>query len=194
MAEVLVKYTELVRAADGKSYVAQVCGQVAEDKLWEGWIEFVGDGQALRTGPESEQPNRDDLVYWAEGLTYTYLEGALERALRLQSGPKVLDVEVAAEPVFDGPARDRPVVRRVAIEPRAILDPFVVFAEGENILRQQLSALSRDQLVNITRAYKLVDASPDSVVEDGSDNQLVEHIVRSVKRQFDRGSSEETRA
>jgi hypothetical protein len=191
MVEVLVKYTEPVRAADGTSYWAQACGDIAENNLWEGWIEFVSDGHALRTGRETEQPNRDDLIYWAEGLTYPYLEGALDRALRLESGPAIVHADVAAEPVFDAPAKDRPIVRRVAMEPRAILDPYVVFAEGENILRQQLRALSRDQLVNIARAYKLADPTPDSVLEEGSRDQLAEHIVRSVK-QFRRPAGEGT--
>jgi hypothetical protein len=184
MAEVLVKYTEPVRAADGTSYWAQACGDIAENNLWEGWIEFVSEGRALRTGRETEQPNRDDLIYWAEGLTYPYLQGALDRALRLESGPAILNVDVPAEPVFDAPANDRPIIRRAAIEPRAILDPYAVFAAGENILRQQLRALSRDQLVNIARAYNLADARAGSVLEDGSREQLAEHIVRSVKRQY----------
>jgi hypothetical protein len=183
MAEVLVKYTEPVRAADGTSYWAQACGDIASNKLWEGWIEFASEGRALRTGRETEQPNRDDLIYWAEGLTYPYLQGALDRALRLESGPAVLDVDMPAEPLFDAPAKDRPIVRRVAIEPRAILDPYVVYAEGENILRQQLRALSRDQLANIARAHHLTDASPGSILEHGSREQLAAHIVRSVKGQ-----------
>lgn len=196
MAEAIVKYTEPVRAADGTSYLAQACGDITEDGLWEGWIEFVSDDRALRTGRETEQPNRNDLIYWAEGLTYAYLEGALARALVLESGPPRIDIEVPGEPVFDGPAEDRPVVRRVAVEPRriiphAILDPYVVFAEGENVLRQQLRALSRDQLVNIVRAYDLAD-TPASVVDDGSRHELAEYIVRAMKRQYERkmGKSE----
>lgn len=190
MVEVFVKYTEPVRAADGTSYWAQACGNIAENSLWDGWIEFVSEGRALRTGRETKQPNRNDVMYWAEGLTYVYLQGALDRALRLESGPPIIGHEVAAEPVFDAPANDRPIVRRVAIEPRAILDPYVVFGEGENRLRRQLRALSRDQLMNIVRAYNLADATPGSVLEDGSRDQVAEHIVRSVKRQYGRAAEE----
>lgn len=190
MAEVLVKYTEPVRAADGTPYWAQACGNIAENSLWDGWIEFVSDGRALRTSRETKQPNRTDVMYWAEGLTYVYLQGALDRALRLESGPPIVAHDVAAEPVFDAPANDRPIVRRVAIEPRAILDPYVVFGKGENVLRQQLRALSRDQLMNIVRAYSLADATPGSVFEDGSRDKLAEQIVRSVKRQFGRAAED----
>jgi hypothetical protein len=69
-------------------------------------------------------------------------------------------------------------------EAHAILDPYAVFAEGENILRQQLHALSRDQLVNIARAYSLADAMPDSIVENGSRDQIAANIVRVVRRRY----------
>ena len=57
---------------------------MADDGLWEGWLEFVlaGDEETVRTARETEQAERDDLDYWAQGLSATYLEGALERALR----------------------------------------------------------------------------------------------------------------
>src|SRR5512140_1207543 len=104
MAEVLVRFTENVRGADGARYAAQAGGGVADDGLWEGWIEFVGlGGRLLRTPRETEQPNRDALVYWAEGLSATYLEGALRRAIETQTpGPPV---ELVPEPsIFSGPA------------------------------------------------------------------------------------------
>jgi len=64
MAEVLVRFTERVAAEDGTSYGAQACGGIADDGLWEGWIEFVSpSGTAVRTARETEQPNRDDLLY-----------------------------------------------------------------------------------------------------------------------------------
>jgi hypothetical protein len=39
----------------------------------------------MRTPRETEQPNREDLAYWATGLTQVYLEGALTRALTASS-------------------------------------------------------------------------------------------------------------
>jgi hypothetical protein len=156
MAEVLVKFSEPIRGSDQRLYRAQVCGGIAEDGLWEGWIEFTDGGEAIRSGRETEQPNRADLLYWAEGLSYTYLEGALDRARRegatAQSQPQTED----ATPAFDGPALgDRAVPVAAASEVRAILNPFTVYAEGEEILRRQLNALSRDQVKNIGVAYQL---------------------------------------
>lgn len=86
MSETLVKFTVAIRGPDDRLYWPQACGRVAEDRLWEGWIEFTSDdGHALRSGRETEQANRDALLYWAEGLSDAYLQGALDRALRLES-------------------------------------------------------------------------------------------------------------
>ena len=107
MAEVLVRFTEPIAAEDGTSYLPQVCGGIADDGLWEGWIEFVSpSGAAVRTPRETEQSNRDALVYWAEGLTVPYLQGALDRAL----APRIVTVpaEETVPSVFSGPALRRP--------------------------------------------------------------------------------------
>ena len=80
MAETLVRFTEAVTGRDGRQYIASARGIRGSDGLWHGWLEFSDGTTSLRTTQESEQPNRDDLMYWAQGLTYVYLEGALERA------------------------------------------------------------------------------------------------------------------
>lgn len=86
MAELLVEFDTTLRGSDGCDWHPRVWGQIAEDTLWEGWIEFLpagtNDREAIRTGRETEQPKRADLLYWAQGLTQVYLEGALERAIR----------------------------------------------------------------------------------------------------------------
>lgn len=174
MAEVLVRYTTRIAGDDGVSYLPQACGGPADDGLWEGWIEFLTeDGTAIRTPRETEQPKRADLFYWAEGLTDTYLEGALSRALT----PRTTVVPVArSEPsVFESPASGRP---RPAIATHAVLDPFAAFAQGEAILRRQLAALSRDHLINIVRAYRLdVPVSDDTISNPG----LADAIVTTVR-------------
>ena len=86
MAELLVEFDTTLRGSDGCDWHPRVWGQIAEDTLWEGWIEFLpagtNDREAIRTGRETEQPKRADLLYWAQGLTQVYLEGALQRARR----------------------------------------------------------------------------------------------------------------
>jgi hypothetical protein len=103
MPELLLQFDEPVLAEDGKSYIARACGSQLPGGLWQGWIEFipVGPGEPIRSGRETTQPNREDTLYWATGLTPVYLEGSLHRALN----PLVRPVREVIPPVFDKPAR-----------------------------------------------------------------------------------------
>ncbi len=160
MAEVLVQFETALPGPGGRSYLPRACGSAqASGGLWEGWIEFVpSDGsEVLRTPRETLQPNRDDLLYWATGLTHVYLEGALDRALDV-SRP-VTDAAALA-PAHDQPAPERvgtPAADAPAARTRAVLDPFEVFRQGEAILQQELSALDAMHLRNIILAHRLVD-------------------------------------
>lgn len=176
MAEVLVKFTEPVRGSDGKAWDAQACGSVAEDGLWQGWIEFTPreGGASIETGRETEQPNLGDLRYWAQGLSMVYLEGALDRALGARE-PQV-QLPAAADSKFEGPA-GHPSPPRI-IGARPVLNPFLVYAEGPDLLRQQLNALSRDQLTNIVQWYSLpvlVD------LDTSSAPAIADDIARSIR-------------
>jgi hypothetical protein len=171
MAEVLVRYTATVRGNDGTEWVPQACAGIADDGLWEGWIEFVSGERAIRTGRETEQPNRDDLMYWAQGLSEAYLQGALIRATTER---KVIPGEPVFAPRFDGPAR--PTAPR-GFRIRAVLDPFATYLQGENLLRGQLTALSHDNLVAIVEDYAL----PVYGTSDMQTRKLVDAIVDSVR-------------
>ena len=84
-SEILVKFDEPIPDANGVKYFAQALGREREDRLWEGWLEFTPAGEhspPFDSGRETTQPNRVDLEYWAQGLTVTYLQGALARAQR----------------------------------------------------------------------------------------------------------------
>jgi hypothetical protein len=175
MAEVLVRYTELVRNDDGTSYQAQASGALGSDGLWTGWIEFIGEsGRAIPSPRETTQPNRDALLYWAEGLTAAYLEGALRRALRALLEPAER-VSIAEASIFSGPASTRPA-SAPPLPARPVLDPWSTFAQGEGVLRQQLSALSRDHLLAVIEGYAL----PIETKASASDRELVEDIVQTM--------------
>jgi hypothetical protein len=178
VAEVLVQFSDLVVASDTEAYVARACGGEMADGMWQGWIEFlpVAAGSPLRTGRETTQPNRTDLLYWATGLTAVYLEGALERALK----PIVKAAEpVIPPPVFDGPL-DEPLPAPPAVD--SILNPFSVYRKGEMLLRNQLAALSNWHLVNIIRDYELSDLSPEALDRLPA-AALIEIIVSTVREQ-----------
>jgi len=129
----------------------------------------------IRSGRETTQPSRADAMYWATGLTRVYLEGALARAL--DPARRIAPVEVDVEPAFDGPA---PLASSAdaARLPRPVLDPFEVYAQGEHVLRQELSALELDHLQAIVVAYGLEGgAGARSRVPE----VLVEYIVAEVR-------------
>jgi hypothetical protein len=83
MAEVILKFQTQLRGRDDRVYGVQACGRERPDHTWEGWLEFtpVDGSPPVISERETTQPNRDDLEYWATGLTDPYLDGALLRAL-----------------------------------------------------------------------------------------------------------------
>jgi hypothetical protein len=185
MAEVLLKFDAAVSGPNGRSYVANACGRPVEGgDRWEGWIEFVpgDDSPVLRTGEETIQPHREALLYWATGLSVTYLEGALERAL--EPPPAVPVPTGAAMSVFGEPAP--PVVHvpstaQPSVRPHGVLDPFHVHAQGEDLLRRELTALAPPHLLNIIREHRLVHEE-DLDLEQMSREGLVDVIVAAVRK------------
>jgi hypothetical protein len=84
MSEILVRFDEPIPRSDGVAYFAQAITRGRVDGLWEGWLEFSpadGKSPTVMSGRETTQPNRNAVMYWAQGLTRVYLMGALERAL-----------------------------------------------------------------------------------------------------------------
>ena len=176
MAEVFVEFAETVTSEDGTNYTARACGCEMVSGGWQGWIEFVpvGDGEPIRSARETTQPNRQDTIYWATGLTFVYLEGALRRAL---SKPVRPITRTMAPPHFPGPARTAPSPTAVV---DSVLDPFSVYRQGEDRLRERLSALAGWHLVNIIRRYELSAEDPD-VLRGQNPAHLVELIVHGVR-------------
>jgi len=181
MAEVLVEFDAAFPGPDGATYTPRACTRLASDGLWEGWLEFTDleTGVVLRSGRETTQPTRDDVIYWATGLTRVYLEGALVRALGSDRRPAPATVHV--EPAFDGPAPhvtpSRPSI------PHAVLDPFEVYVQGEGVLRQELSALDLDHLHAIVRAHGL---GGGVAAESPVPAVVLEYIVAEVRARYAR--------
>jgi hypothetical protein len=186
MAETILQFHSPVSGPDGTFYRARACGSEMDDGRWQGWIEFtpVHSGAPMRSGRETTQPNRADLVYWATGLSAVYLEGALARAVE---GPIVVPTELVEPPAFDGP--EPPVVEQpIGETPHAVLDPFSVFAKGEALLRRQLHALSSWHLVNIIVEYEL-SSEPAAALSVLPQSVLIDVIVAAVRAEMTPGST-----
>lgn len=157
MAEVLVDFENTIAGADGSRWAARACGRQGPGELWEGWIEFVPldlEQLPVRSRRETTQPTREDLLYWATGLTTVYLRGALTRALE---PPLVRPTPRRVKPHFDGPAPSIAASGAIrGVHP--ILDPFDVYTQGEGILIAQLDALDTSRLRDIACAYELMTA------------------------------------
>jgi hypothetical protein len=189
MAEVLVEFDTTVTGSDGARWMPRACGRVTDGGLWEGWIEFSAGTSAapVRTPRETEQPNRDALMYWAQGLTQVYLESALVRALeppRRRPSP-----QSATRPYFETPA-PRFAPDHGPSVPRPVLNPFEVYQQGENVLFRQLSALSRARLLDIVVGYGMPSAA---AAHDSSRETLVSTIMSAVRRPAENRGSDSAR-
>lgn len=188
MSEVLVRFTQPTRSATGDLYWSRAMGELADDGMWDGWLEFAreGDDEAIATDIETKQPNRGDLLYWAEGLTDVYLEGALGRALGpvtpLPTAPPIPSMPPSpGHPRHVSYAPETPTPLTVAtLKTRVVLDPYATYAEGEELLRKQLLALSHDHLHNIVEAYEMTDDA--DWAREASEEELAEHIVETVRQ------------
>jgi hypothetical protein len=144
--------------------------------MWRGWIEFVStdDGAVVASGRETTQPNRQDTVYWATGLTAVYLEGAFDRALNGHTGapsPATAMSGTESSSAYRLPHAD------------SILNPFTAYRKGELMLRRQLQALSSWHLVNIITAHDLSYQDPAHL--SASDPEvLIELIVLQVRERL----------
>ncbi len=85
MVHFIVQYPGTFEAR-GARYVARVYADQQPRGLWEAWFVFfplapLAGGRPLATDQETTQSKREDLVYWANGITPVYLQGALSRAI-----------------------------------------------------------------------------------------------------------------
>ena len=82
--ELIRTYPNVVLETDGREFACASYSKQRGDGRWEGRIVFfpLHGGPAVATDRETTQPRRTSLEYWADGLSPTFLQGALSRALR----------------------------------------------------------------------------------------------------------------
>jgi hypothetical protein len=81
------QHADYIASADGRNYLAQVYAAERRDHTWEAWCVFFPEkGDDFVAGDsETTQSSGESVRYWASGLTHRYFEGALDRALALDS-------------------------------------------------------------------------------------------------------------
>lgn len=189
MARVVAVFDPPLKLTTGRVYTAQACGRQRDDGRWEGWLEFVPDDMSvvLRTQRETTQRSLADLEYWASGLTPVYLQGALDRTLT--PAPVLVDApEIPA--VYDEPAPRSSIgaaitpadTEPVLAETPPVLDPFAVYAHGEEELARQLATLSRHQLRAIVLIYNLESSLVD--LDTLTVPELIAWIVDAVRERL----------
>src|SRR4029453_17330719 len=94
-----IRQYELIGRGD-HWYRPRAYAEYQPDGTWEGTVVFfplAGAASAIATDRETTQSTYEALVDWAAGITPTYLEGALDRALALEERPPVVAQLEAAE-------------------------------------------------------------------------------------------------
>lgn len=105
-------------------------------------------------------------------------------AERLQRALNIPEARTSSPPAARAPAADKRSRARAA----AVLDPVATLAEkGEDALRQALSPLTLDQLLDIVAEFAM-DPSK-LVMKWKSSERVIEHVVDSAKRKSVKGDA-----
>jgi len=123
MDTVVEQFGSVIRHGDD-TFRVYLHGRSRPRDTWQGWLVFERerDGRQFETAVETTQPNPETLRYWATGLTDTYLDGALSRALA-PPAPPAADVVIQQPIVAERVGHDDREARRAALE-RDVLDVF----------------------------------------------------------------------
>ena len=90
METLFQQFERPMQDSGGNTYLVFVQGRSRPHDTWEGWLVFERqrDARRFNTPVETTQPDAQAVLYWASGLTDTYLEGALDRALAVAIAPR----------------------------------------------------------------------------------------------------------
>jgi hypothetical protein len=176
MSELIADLPYRITDTTGEEFYVSVAGEPRPDGHWDGWLEFVAldDSDPLLTPTETTQSTRGALVRWAEALTETYLQGALDRAVGATSDVTLRGVVARQIPtvISSSPVTDLP-------------DPFQLFERGRATMRARLGALPRPMLLDMIAEFGL--NPPGKSLSWLTNHQLVTFIVTAVDAQIRTG-------
>lgn len=83
MALIIAEYPDPIPGPGGVRFKAKACALSTPRGGWQAWIEFnpLNGDPTFRSPRETEQPTRQALALWADGLSTPALSEALDRAL-----------------------------------------------------------------------------------------------------------------
>jgi hypothetical protein len=128
----LVRTYEPIADATGIVYRPRAYGEVQPDGSWDGWLVFfpIPAGTAIGTDRETTQLSFADLVRWSSTISLVYLEGALERALRMQ-----------LEPALSARFAELALPEREALEDAAVLEEAAAQAREDAVVAMSDAAV-----------------------------------------------------
>jgi hypothetical protein len=117
-------------------------------------------------------------------LSAVYLDGALSRTLALEeprrpSPPAAAPASPPHRPRFEGPAPVAGLAHPVAPDD-AVLNPFLAYRRGLDVLRRELEALSAAELRILLRGYHL-DDTVGSDIDELDRTELVDLTIEAVR-------------
>jgi len=171
MDEILQHFDVPIRDSNDDLYGIYLYGRSRPNDTWQGWLVFERRRDRVRfaTPIETTQPNRQAILYWATGLTDTYLEGALTRAMRGER-PSHIETPRPAPPLVGYGVDSAERRARLTHIERDIL---TFFDRGRNrVLTQELFDAVPHAHADVVRALKDLERQGhfvDRRTEEGND-------------------------
>jgi hypothetical protein len=156
MFQLVRQYGTVVDAAGVGVYLARAYGELQADGWWGGWLVFFpfGAGTTVATDRETTQSTFASLVRWSSTIDSVYLEGALERALRLEPAATIT-----------GTLADLALLERRAAEDVAVLETAAEQARTESDAAER-EAAAHDRAAAAARAEARERAEAARALED----------------------------
>ena len=173
MDQLLQQFDTPTRDANGNLYIVFLYGRSREHDTWQGWLVFERrrDGTRFATPVETTQPNAQAILYWGTGLTDTYFDGALARALSPDRAARASDVSRPAPGLISYGTDTATRRQRLTRFERDIM-LFFERRRVERVLTQELFDASPHAHADIVRALEDLERQGRYLVrrtEEGND-------------------------
>jgi hypothetical protein len=160
----LVRHYEPIADSAGVIYQPRAYGDLQPDGSWDGWLVFfpILAGKVIATDCETTQHSLTSLARWASTVTPVYLEGALDRAQRIDREP-TFSARLAELSLLDRRAAEDVASLEAAAE-RARID--AVAAADEAAAHETAAAASRAEARERSEAARVLETELAEINKD----------------------------